>query len=209
MKLLIFGPTGGTGQELVKQALEQGHKVTAFARRPAKLKIEHPSLAVVKGDVVNSAAVDEAVKGCDAVLSALGTKQLTKNAILSGGTRNIISSMQRHGVRRFICESSLGVGDSLGQTPWYFKYIARPLLLRNVFADKEIQEQLIGESGLDWVIVRPAILTNGPRTSSYRHGFSVTDKTIKNRISRADVAGFMLEQATGDAYLRQTVGVSY
>lgn len=209
MNLLIFGPTGGTGQELVKQSLEQGHKVTAFARTPAKLRIEHPNLTVIKGDVINSAAVNEAVKGRDAVLSALGTKKLINSDILSTGTRNIINAMQRHGVRRFVCESSLGVGDSVGQTPWYFKYIARPLILRNIFADKEIQEQLIRESGLDWVIVRPAILTNGPRTGLYRHGFGVTDRTIKNRISRADVAEFMLKQLTDDTYLRETVGISY
>ncbi len=209
MNLLIFGPTGGTGQELVKQALEQGHRVTAYARSPVMLDIEHPNLTVIKGDVVNSAAVDDAVKGQDAVLSALGVRQLLPSAVLSGGTRNIINSMQRHGVRRFICESSLGVGDSLGQTPWYFRYIARPFFLRNVFDDKEIQERLIWESGLDWVIVRPAILTNGPRTGAYRHGFSVTDRTIKNRISRADVAEFMLKQLTDDTYLRETVGISH
>ncbi len=209
MYLLIFGPTGGTGQQLVKQALEQGHRVKAFARTPEKLRIQHPNLTVIKGDVMDFDAVYKAARGPEAALSALGTRKLTKSRILSDGTSNIIRAMRLQIGRRFVCESSLGVGDSRDQMPWYFKYIAEPIFLRNIFTDKMDQEALIRVSGLDWVIVRPAILTNGPRTGVYRHGFGVDDRTIACRISRADVADFMLKQLTDDTYLRQTVGISY
>lgn len=209
MKLLIFGATGGTGRELVAQALEQGHVVAAFARNPAALSLNHPHLRVVKGDVLDHDSVESAIKGQDAVLSALGTRVLTKSTILSEGTKNIITAMEKLGVRRFICESSLGVGDSRGQLGFLYGYILIPLFLRNIFADKEIQERYIRQSKLDWVIVRPAVLTNGPRTEGYRSGFGVADKSIKGKISRADVADFMLKQLTDKRFVHKTPGLSY
>jgi putative NADH-flavin reductase len=209
MNLVIFGATGGTGRELVRQALEQEHRVTAVARNPAAITLEHENLRVVKGDVLDYASVEAAIRGQDAVLSALGTRVLKKNSILSDGTRNIIRAMGSTGVKRFVCESSLGVGDSRGQLGFLYNYLILPLFLRNIFVDKEVQEQYIKESGLEWVIVRPGALTNGPKTGRYRSGFGVTDKTIQGKISRADVADFMLKQVKDDRYLRQTPGVSY
>jgi len=117
--------------------------------------------------------------------------------------------MEQLGVRRFVCESSLGIGDSKGQLGFLSKYVLIPVLLRNIFADKEVQEKVIRESNLEWVIVRPATLTNGPRTGAYRSGFESGDKSIRGRISRADVADFMLGQLIDDANLSKTPGVSY
>jgi putative NADH-flavin reductase len=209
MKLLVFGATGGTGREIVAQALEQGHVVTVFVRNPAAISTKHDRLKVAQGDILDYPSVETAVQGQDAVLSALGVRKLSKNTILSDGTKNIIQAMERHGVKRFICESSLGVGDSRGQLGWVFNVFIIPLFLRNVFRDKEAQEQYIQQSSLEWVIVRPAALTNGPRTGAYRSGFSPTDRTITAKISRADVADFMLKQLTDDSYLRKTPGLSY
>jgi len=209
MKLLIFGATGGTGRALVAQALEQEHEVTAFVRNPSRLAISYPMLKLAEGDILDYDSVARAVSGQDAVLSALGTRQLGKTNILSEGTRNIINAMEREGVRRFVCESSLGVGDSRGQLGFLFNYLWLPLFLRNVFADKEVQERYIKESSLDWVIVRPARLTNGPRTRVYKSGFSPADTSISGKISRADVADFMLKQVRSDAFLRKTPGISY
>ena len=209
MKLLVFGATGGTGREIVAQALERGHVVTVFVRNPAAITTKHDHLKVVQGNVLDYPSVEAAVQGQDAVLSALGVRKLRKNTILSDGTRNIIHAMERHGLKRFICESSLGVGDSRGQLGWVFNIFIIPLLLRNVFQDKEAQEQYIQQSSLEWVIVRPAALTNGPRTGVYRGGFSPTDRTITAKISRADVADFMLKQLTDNSYLRKTPGLSY
>jgi putative NADH-flavin reductase len=209
MKLLVFGATGGTGREIVAQALEQGHVVTVFVRNPAAITTKHDHLKVVQGDVLDYPSVEAAVQGQNAVLSALGVRKLRKNTILSDGTKNIIQAMERHGIKRFICESSLGVGDSRGQLGWVFNIFVIPLLLRNVFQDKEAQEQYIQQSSLEWVIVRPAALTNGPRTGAYRSGFSPTDRTIAAKISRTDVADFMLKQLTDNSYLRKTSGLSY
>jgi len=209
MKLLVFGGTGGTGREIVAQALGQGHVVTALVRNPAALTTKHENLRVVRGDILDYPSVDAAVPGQDAVLSALGVRVLRKNTLLSDGTQTIIRAMERHGVKRFICESSLGVGESKEQLGWVFNLFIIPLFLRNVFRDKETQEQHIRQSKPEWIIVRPGALVNGPRTGVYRSGFSTTDRTIKAKISRADVADFMLKQLTDDTYLRKTPGLSY
>ena len=208
MKLLIIGSTGGTGRELVKQTLEQGHQVTAFARTPPKLGISHQNLRIVQGDVTDQASVEAAVAGQDAVLCALGTRVIRKNTIQSEGTRNIIQAMQRTGVKRFVLETSLDLGDSRRQLGFFFAHVIRATLLRNVFEDKELQERIVRESGLDWIIVRPAMLNDGPRTGKYRAGFLASDK-ITRKISRADVADFMLKQAASNDFLRQTPGLSY
>ena len=115
------------------------------------------------------------------------------------------------GIRRFVCQTSLGYGDSrqvLDRTPFYFKYIIVPFFLREGFADHQLQEDVIKQSRLDWIIVRPGSLTDGPRTGAYRHGFPAGDPTIKAQVSRADVAEFMLKQLADDTYLRKMPGVS-
>ena len=209
MKVLVLGSTGGTGLELLEQGLEDGHEVTAFARRPQAVTVRHANLRVQQGDVLDCASVAAAVKGQDAVLSALGVRQLGKNTILSDGTRNVIRAMQENGVRRLVVESSLGVGDSAGQLGPMHNLFILPVFLKNIFRDKEVQESLVRASGLDWIIVRPAILTNGPRTGRYKAGFAPSERSIKAKISRADTAEFMLKQLADDKYLRQTPGLSY
>ena len=132
-----------------------------------------------------------------------------RKTTLSDGTRNIVQAMERLGVKRFVCESSLGIGESHGQLGFLFNYLLIPLLLRGIFADKEVQERIIKNSQLDWVIVRPAALTNGSRRGVYREGMSIGHWFFTPKISRADVADFMLKQLTDNTYLRKTPGVSY
>jgi putative NADH-flavin reductase len=208
MRLIIIGATGGTGRELIRQGLEQGHQVTAFARTPAKLQISHHNLRIVQGDVTDYTSVEAAVAGQDAVLCALGTKVIRRNTIQSDGTRNLVRAMQNNSVRRLVVETSLDVGDSRGQLGFLFAHVIRATLLRNIFEDKELQERIVRDSQLDWIIVRPAMLNNGPRTGKYRAGFSASDK-VSRKISRADVADFMLKQVTSNEFLRQTPGLSY
>ena len=209
MKLLVFGSTGGTGRELAKQALEQGHEVTAYARNPAKLgDIRHASLRVIRGDVLDRVAVESAVPGHDAVLSAIGAGA-ERTTLRENGTRNIVEAMEKSGVQRFISQSSLGVGDSRANLPLFTKYVIVSIFLQHAFADHERQEEVIRRSKLNWTIVRPPHLTNGPRTGAYRHGFPTSDTQIKGKISRADVADFMLKQLADDTYLHRTPGVSY
>lgn len=209
MNLLIFGATGGTGRQLVEQALAQGHTVTAFARTPAKLGLHHPQLRVVAGDVLDAAAVQAAMPGQHAVLSALGAPAGEKAPVRSVGTRHILHAMQQAGVRRFVCLTTLGMGDSRPALPFSYKYFLVPLFLRSAFADSEVQEEYIRQSAAEWTIARPATLTNGPRTGHYRHGFPATEPGLKIRISRADVADFMLRQLHAATYLHREASLSY
>lgn len=249
MRLLIFGANGKTGRQLVEQSLAQGHAVTAFVRNPAKFNVTHPNLQIVQGDILNYDAVERAVRGQDAVLSALGVAPpvttfivitilcqvlvrfvafprlavwsislgipllalfflFRRNTILSDGTRNIVRAMEKLGVKRFVCQSSLGVADSRGRLGFLYNFFLVPLFLRNLFADKAVQEQIIQESGLEWVIVRPTALTNGQRKGAYRAGSSIGHWFFPSKISRADTADFMLKQISSTDYLRQTPGLA-
>ncbi|HJX00809.1 MAG TPA: NAD(P)H-binding protein, partial [Terriglobales bacterium] len=132
-----------------------------------------------------------------------------RTTTLSEGTKNIVRAMQELGVRRFVCESSLGVGDSRGQLGFIYNLLLIPLFLRNIFADKELQEQVIRQSKLEWVIVRPAALTNGPKTGTYHSWTGPPEEPIRKRISRRDTADFMLRQVREDTYVGKTPGLSY
>lgn len=209
MNILIFGATGGTGRQLVAQGLAQGHTVTAFARQPARITTRHPSLRIVQGDVLDFDSVRAAVPGHEAVLSALGAPGGQKAPVRSVGTRHILQAMEQAGVARFVCLTTLGMGDSRALLPFAYKYLIVPLFLGPAFADSEVQEQCIRQSRADWTIARPGTLTNGPRTGAYRHGFPPTEKALKIKISRADVADFMLGQLASAAYSRQAVSLSY
>ncbi|MEL7475157.1 MAG: SDR family oxidoreductase [Cyanobacteria bacterium J06555_12] len=209
MNVVIFGATGGVGQQVVEQALAQGHTVTAFARNPAKLDIEHPQLKRVRGDVLNLPDVEHAVRDQDAVVCTLGSGQKLAGTVRSEGTRHIIQAMQHFGIRRFICQTTIGIGDSWGSLNFYWKYIMFGFILRHVFADHERQEHDVETSGLEWTIVRPGAFVEGDRTGQYRHGFPGTDKTSKLSISRADVADFILKQLGDRSYLHQAPSLSY
>jgi putative NADH-flavin reductase len=206
-RVLIVGATGGTGRQLVRQALERGYAVTALVRDPSRMAVDHPRLTVTRGDVLDQGSVDGAMRGQDAVLSALGHKRYFRpTRILSEGTRNLLRAMEAHGVSRLVCETSLGIGDSAGRMGLYYTLIVIPVVLPFYFWDKARQERRIAESPVEWVIVRPGVLTHGEPRGRYRHG-RVGSFFRTMRISRADVADFMLNQLTSDAHLRTAVGV--
>jgi uncharacterized protein YbjT (DUF2867 family) len=208
MNLLIVGATGGTGRQLVTQALERGHRVTALVRRPPRAEAR-PGLTSIVGNVLDPASLDRAVRGQEAVLSALGHKRwLGPTRILSEGTRNLIAAMDRHGARRFVCETALGISDAWWQMGLYYTLFVRPVILPFYFWDKVRQEAVIRASDLDWTIVRPGALTNGQKRGRYRHGPRVGHWLWTVRISRADVAAFMLDELTDRRYVRATVGVA-
>lgn len=209
-KVLVVGATGGTGRELVAQALERGHVVTALVRNPSRLQIDHPRLTVVQGDVLDAPVVEQAVRGQDAVVSALGHKRFFyPTRILSEGTGNIVRAMEKHGVPRLVCETSLGIGDSAGRMGLSYTFFVIPLVLPLYFWDKARQEQVVARSRIAWVIVRPGVLTNGEKRGRIRQGRGVGSLLSTVRISRADVAAFMLDQLVSDAYLRSAPGVSW
>jgi putative NADH-flavin reductase len=210
MRLLIVGASGGTGRELVSQALARGHEVTAFVRRASRLRLTHSRLAVVEGDVLDEPSLERAVRHQDAVLSALGHKRwYYPTRILSDGTRNLIRAMEAAGVRRLVCETALGVGDSWWRMGIYYTGFLTPFILPFYFNDKRRQEAIVRRSALDWTIVRPAILTNGARRGVYRHGPHVGHWFWSARIARADVADFMLNQLDSPTYLHAAPGVAW
>ena len=210
MKLLIIGGTGGTGKELINQALEQGHSLTALVRNPEKVKIAHQNLSVIKGNVLDFDKVQEVVAGQDAVLSALGHKRFfIKTTILSEGTKNIIHAMEKHNVNRFICVTSLGINDSRFNLGLYYTLFVIPFIVFFYFWDKSKQERLIRRSKLDWTIIRPGQLTNGKKRGNYKHGANVGNYILTKMISRTDVAHFILSQLSDATYLHKTPGVTY
>lgn len=210
MRVLIIGATGGTGQQLVRQALDNGHDVTALVRTPRKLRVAHPRLRAVQGNVLDAAAVEEAVRDQDGVLSALGHKRwFGPTRILSQGTRNVLLAMERCGVRRFVCQTSLGVGASWGRLGIVYTLFITPFILPFYFWDKARQEAIVQATSLDWTIVRPGVLTNGPARGGFRHGTNVGHWIWSVRISRADVAAFMLTELVERRYVRQVVEVAY
>jgi uncharacterized protein YbjT (DUF2867 family) len=209
-RILIVGATGGTGRQLVAQALERGHQVTALVRDPSKLQVVHPRLTVIQGDVLDEASVERAVRDQEAVLCALGHKRyFYPTRILSNGTRNILRAMETRGVTRFVCETSLGIGDSAGRMGLYYTLFVIPVILPFYFWDKTRQERVIAGSNAEWVIVRPGVLTNSTKRGRLRHGHHVGSFLPTVRISRADVAEFMLDQLASDRYLRRAPGVCW
>ncbi len=193
MNILVFGATGPLGRCVVEAALSAGHQVTVFARTPGRLSLR-PGLREVTGDVLDAGAVAAAVPGHDAVISALGhSRPSPKGNDLHPGASNIIDAMKAARVSRLIWISSHGVGDSQGHSGFLFEHIVVPLRLRAEFADKERQEALVTAGDLDWTIIRPARLTNGPLTRRLRAQPRLRI-SIRDSISRADVAEFVLTE---------------
>lgn len=207
MKLLVFGATGGTGQALVSQGLEQGHQVTAYVRNPAAVA-SREGLTVVQGDVTNVELVTKAIAGQDVVLSTLGSRG-GPEGVIAEGARNIIAGMSATGVRRLIYVTSFGVGDSLEQMGWFARTVVVGMFLKKALAEKELEEQAIRSSSVDWTIVRPGSLEDGPKTGSYRCVTDPSEKLGRPRIARADVADFMLKNLSSDQFIRKAVGLTY
>jgi putative NADH-flavin reductase len=206
MNVVVFGASGGTGAQVVRQALAQGRRVTAFVRDGARLPLQHSALRVLVGDVFDGERVSQAVAGQAAVVVALGSRGRRNGKVRSGGTARVIQAMNRHRVSRLVVVSAGGVGDSYRQAPWVVRLIIRTAL-RHTYADHEQQEHHVRQSGLDWVIVRPARLIDGPATGRY-HVASASARLAGGQVSRADVAGFVLKQLTDDRFLRQAVSIA-
>jgi putative NADH-flavin reductase len=203
MKILIFGASGATGQQLVLQALERAHIVTAFVRDPSKLELHHKNVAVFQGNVIDTKNVEDAVKDQDAVLSALGASNpFRKDKALIDGIRNITSAMRNQNVKRFIYQSFLGVRQYRHELGFLIHDVI-PLALQSVISDHEAKEEIIQKSNLDWTIVRCGILTNGKFTGLYKDGEHIVGSILPT-ISRANVADFMLNQLTDQKYVRKS-----
>jgi putative NADH-flavin reductase len=205
MKIALFGATGGTGQQIIAQALAAGHSIQALVRDPAHLSLQNPNLSLITGDVLDPAAVVRTLAGAEAAIVSLGNTANNPDWIVSNGTQVIVEAMKQGGPRRLVVITSLGVGDSKDQVPFAFKMLMKTVL-RKPMEDKERQEQIVRASGLDWTIVRPGGLSNGPRTGNYRSGLD--PKISAGQVSRADVAAFTLRQLDDATFLHQTPAIT-
>jgi putative NADH-flavin reductase len=205
MKLVVFGATGGLGRAAASTAAARGDQVTAFARQPGRLHLAS-SVRVVEGDALDAEAVAGAIAGQDAVLSALGGRPWRDREVCAQGTRNIVDAMRRQGVRRLVVVSSLGVGDSRERLGWLVRKVAAPLVMRRSFQDKERMEEVVRATDLDWIIVRPGLLTGGRPSGRWR---ATVDEPIQvGFITRADAAAFCLVQLSSDEYLRKCPSIA-
>ena len=207
MKIIVFGPTGGTGRLLLEKATQSGHSVTAFTRNTSA--IEHrPNLTILAGSVLDADAVAIAVAGQDAVLSALGGRPWRTSPICGPAIRNITTAMAKHRLRRIVAISTLGAAETRADIGWFARNVLFRFVLRNEVADKEAMEQHLSATDLDWIVVRVATLTNEAARGSFR---VADDRTIRGmgRISRSDVADFMLAQLESDPWLRRKPVISY
>jgi putative NADH-flavin reductase len=203
-KILVLGATGGTGRLIVGQALARGHQVTAVVRSPEKAG-ELKGAKLIVGDVRDEKALREALKGQDAVVSALGTpaSPFREVTLLSTATRALVNAMKAEHVSRLVLITGIGAGDSAGHGGFLFDNVIFPLLLKNVYADKNRQEAIVRDSGLDWVLVRPSVLNHKPGHGSIRALTDLSD-FHGGSISREDVATFVLDQLHADAWVHRS-----
>ncbi len=212
MRVLVIGASHGLGREVVRKAVAEGHRVTAFARHPENVGISHERLKLCRGDATSATDVTKAMKDQRAVIITLGlpTKQALgfgHSLVLSGGTANVLEAMQRHGVKRLILETAIGTGESKRSLGPLYRLALRGVL-RYVFNEKDTQEVLVRESDTDWTIVRPSTMTYGQPTGSY-----LIDPPMSfgmfTHIARADVAEFIVRQLDEPTKVRQAVTISY
>jgi putative NADH-flavin reductase len=205
MNIAVFGGSRGVGRQVIEQALAGGHSVQALLRSPGDFDLSHPQLTIVPGNVLEAADVAACIAGTDSVVCSLGNTKNNPADVVTAGTKQIISAMEAGGPRRLVVVTSIGVGDSVDQVPLAFKMLMKTVL-KAAMEDKERQETAVKASDLDWIIVRPGGLTDGPRTGNYQAGL---DKSIRaGQVSRADVAEFVLKQLSDDTYLRKTPAIS-
>jgi putative NADH-flavin reductase len=205
--VLIIGASRGIGLETVKAALEAGHSVRALARSARAIPIHHAQLEKMAADALEMAAVKRALSGVDVVVQSLGVSPRPEvifrpTRFFSKATRLLVTAMEQAHVKRLICVTGFGAGDSRGHGGFLYNTVLH-LLLGRVYDDKDVQERIVRNSKLDWEIVRPVILTNGPKTNTYRALIDPRD-WMCGFISRADVADFVVKEIDDNAFLHKT-----
>jgi len=205
--VLIIGASRGIGLETVKVALQAGHSVRALARSAGRILIGRPTLEKITDDALEMPTVKRALTGVDVVIQSLGISAgpeiiLKPTQFFSTATRMLVAAMEEAQVKRLICVTGFGAGDSRDRGGFLYS-VAFHLLMGRVYDDKDAQERIVRRSKLDWVIVRPVILTNGPKTSAYRALVDPRDWTCVF-VSRADVADFLVKQIDDNTFLHKT-----
>lgn len=208
-KLALFGATGQTGREFLKLALPEGYELRAMARNPDDLKIEHENLEVIQGDVLNESDVEEVVIGTDVVVSLFGHVKDSPKWLQTNGTKNIVKAMKKEGIDKIISLSGGGLPyeKDKPKIPDYLIKGAMKLFAGHLLEDAKKHAEVLKESGLDWIIVRGPRLTNGERKGDYRVGWVGVNAGTK--ISRPDLADFILKQVESDEFIEEMPFVSY
>jgi putative NADH-flavin reductase len=214
MKLFIAGANGGIGRQAVEQALQAGHQVTALVRDPLKLPLTHPNLSIVKGDIMQPDTFAHRLKGQQVVISALGVSggnlfSDKPTTLYSQGNANLLKAMEQYGVKRIFCISASAL-DISPVIPWYVRLVAKYIiqkLLKYMYADLRRMENIIKASATDWTIIRPPQLTNDSLTGHYRTAINGFLKDCL-KISRANVAHFMVNNLTSEETYQATVEIA-
>lgn len=201
MKILVLGAGGGVGRSIVKQAVARGHQVTAFVRDSGYIAPD--GVAVVRGHVLDQQALSKAASGQDAVVYAIGVKSTGPTTLFSQSTRLLLSAMEEQGVKRLVCITGVGAGETKGHGGFIYDRLIFPLFTKNRYADKERQEELIRQWNLDWWIVRPAPFSEAKPHSDFKAVTEVGDVMLR-KVSRAEVASFVLDEIETSRYLRQS-----
>ena len=208
VKITIFGSTGGTGQHLVRKALERGDEVIAFARTPSKLDIQHNNLTLIEGDAHDSEAVAFAIRDADAVISAIGPAPGAPEDLMQKAAENIISGMQKHGVKRLIWSTGAGVEAPEDEPTFMHKAISflLKLISKDVLENSLRGAEIIQNSDLDWTIARAPMLTDEGRRQGYHASFVGSE--MGRTLSRENYAEFMLDLAEGNSWVQQMPAAS-
>ena len=209
MKIVVFGASRGVGLQVVKQALEAGHSVTAFVRSPEKFEVQHPNLTVFKGDAMDAVAVENAIAGQEALISTLGPTRPPVPHMMETSAKNIVAGMRKHGVHRLVSTTGAGVRQPEDQPKFidhFFGFLLN-LLAKEVVVDSAENVKVIQASDLDWTVVRYPRLMDGEHTRKYRVGF--VSRETSTQFSRADGADFVLKELTEKKWLKKLPLVSY
>lgn len=210
MKLIVFGATGGTGKQVVEQALQAGHQVTVVVRNPAAFPVQHPQLIIHQGDVLRPVNFDQVLAGADAVVSCLGIHGRKPTKVYSEGVINIAQAMRKVGTTRIICLSSVGVvipPRSSILVKLATKYVLQRLF-KHLYEDMLRMEAVLQESDLNWTVIRPPQLTDTQRTGHYR---TTINEPIRNpsKISRADLADYIVNYLTDEKTFKARIEITY
>jgi putative NADH-flavin reductase len=203
MKMTIFGSTGGTGQHLVRKALERGHEAIAFARSPSKLEVQHSNLTVIEGDIRDPKQVALAIQYADAVINAIGPTPGSPDGLMEKAAENIIAGMQEHDVKRLIWSTGAGVEAPQDEPTFMHKTISflLKLLSKDVLENSLRGAQIVQKSNLNWTIARAPMLTDQAREEGYQASF--VGPELGRTLARENFAEFMLDLAESDEWVQQ------
>jgi putative NADH-flavin reductase len=203
MKILVLGATGSVGRRIVAEGLERGHHITAFVRSASKVQQKASNLRVVVGNVLDDTALARALEGQDAVAYTIGVRSPRPTTLFSDSTLKLVALMERQGVKRLVCITGVGAGETKGHGGFLYDRIGYPLITKNIYLDKDRQEEIIRGSSLEWTIVRPTVFREGQAKSEFQAVTEMRDIVLR-RISRQEVANFVLDEVESGRFIHQS-----